>query len=80
VYGIGQGSLHLPALQHGAILGTLVHSASYAALLPAAKLSPPFWKQPPREVLFGLTSHLVYGLSVAAAYVPLEKALGRLGR
>jgi uncharacterized membrane protein YagU involved in acid resistance len=53
------------------LFGTTVWGASLVEL-PAMKLAPPVWEQPPAEVALDLSYHLVYGLGVAAAFAVLD--------
>jgi hypothetical protein len=55
----------------GILFGTTVWGASLVEL-PAMKLAPPVWEQPPAEVALDLSYHLVYGLGVAAAFAVLD--------
>lgn len=71
--GLAAGSLRHtpPASVLGAVTGVAVWSAGLAAL-PAAKLAPPPWEQPPSALVSDLALHLVYGGATGAAY----RALG----
>lgn len=71
-YGIAQSTLRAPFLRQGAFFGGLVWAASLLEL-PAMKLAPPVWEYPPAELVLDASYHLVYGLSVAAAYHLLDR-------
>lgn len=77
-YGTGWGAAYaltdgigLPVLPRGLGFGTLVWGASLLEL-PAMKLAPPVWDYPPAELALDISYHLVYGVTVAAAYQALS--------
>lgn len=72
VYGLVQASRRPRAPRHGLAFGLLVWGASLVEL-PAMKLAPPVWEYPPKELAGDLGFHVVYGLSVAAAYAAIDR-------
>jgi hypothetical protein len=72
VYGVLRGSSGASALRLGTAFGLGVWSASLAHL-PAMKLAPPVWEQPPAEVALDASYHIVYGLAVALAYATVDR-------
>jgi uncharacterized membrane protein YagU involved in acid resistance len=74
LYGTGWGTLYGLAARRptsGVAFGALVWGASLVEL-PAMKLSPPVWKQPPSAIAPDLGFHLVYGTAVALAHRALR--------
>ena len=79
-YGTGWGAAYgIPAANRawsptrsGLAFGSAVWGASLVEL-PAMKLAPPVWEQPPLEVLLDLSYHFVYGLGVATAFALLDR-------
>ncbi len=72
LYGIVQSSLSRGSGRHGLAFGTAVWGASLVQL-PAMKLAPPVWEMSPSSIALDLSYHLVYGLSVAAAYAAIDR-------
>lgn len=72
LYGLVQSSARPHSALHGIVFGSAVWGSSYV-MLPAMKLRKQIWEYPPKTLAADLTSHLVYGLGVAAAYRALEK-------
>jgi hypothetical protein len=69
VYGIAAGSARSqPGVVAGGLTFGLAVWAASLMHLPAMKLAPPLWKQPPSAIAPDLGFHLVYGLGVAAGY------------
>ncbi len=68
VYGAAQSTLHLPALHHGLLFGTLAWGTGSLIGLPAMQLAPPVWQRPPAGTAMEAGYHLVYGLGAALAY------------
>lgn len=79
VYGTSWGALY------GAVAGTVAPRAPRAGLafglavwaaslvqLPAMRLSPPVWEQPPSSIAIDAGYHVVYGIAVATAYEVLS--------
>lgn len=68
-FGLVVGSLRSRprASAAGAALGLTAWGASLVEL-PALRLSPPPWQQPPGALVVDLAMHLVYGASTAAVY------------
>lgn len=66
-YGIVAGSLPVPRVRYGLVLGPSVWLAGYV-VLPLAKLYKPIWAYDRRTLTNDLTAHLVYGLATAAAF------------
>ncbi|HTZ87435.1 MAG TPA: DUF1440 domain-containing protein [Solirubrobacteraceae bacterium] len=56
----------------GLLFGLGVWGASLVHL-PAMKLAPPVWEQPPDEVALDASYHLVYGLAVALGYATIDR-------
>ncbi len=61
------------ALLSGAALGTLVWGASYGALLPAARLTPPLHRQGGRHLVAALLGHVAYGIASALPILALDR-------
>jgi hypothetical protein len=55
-------------LADGAILGVGVWSVGYLGWLPASGLTPPPWKQKPRQLAASIGEHVLYGVATAAAF------------
>ncbi len=55
-------------LLDGTALGLLTWAAGYLGWLPASRLMPPIWKQPPRQVLPNMLSHVLFGVASIAAF------------
>lgn len=79
-YGMTFGSLYAifrpkdaKALRHGAALGTSVWAAGYLGWLPATKLTPPVWKQKPRQVIPSILTHIIFGVATVALYKQAKK-------
>ncbi len=70
LYGLARSSAGTPAGRGGVSFGLFVWAASLVQL-PAMKLAPPVWEQPPVEVALDASYHVVYGLAVATAYSAL---------
>ncbi|HWH72258.1 MAG TPA: hypothetical protein VNT26_23045 [Candidatus Sulfotelmatobacter sp.] len=82
-YGITWGLLYAALrprgrnlLLEGATLGTATWAAGYLGWLPATRLTPPVWKQTPKQVVPNLLSHMLFGITTVAL---LKWAQGRLG-
>lgn len=71
-YGICEASRRDSSVRHGVPFGMLVWGASLVEL-PAAKLAPPVWQYPPKELALDVSYHLVYGVGVAAALAAIER-------
>lgn len=72
VYGIVQASRRPRSPRHGLAFGLAVWGVSLVQL-PAMKLAPPVWEYPPDELAADVSFHLVYGLSVAAAFAAIDR-------
>ncbi|MBA2333100.1 MAG: hypothetical protein H0V94_09955 [Actinobacteria bacterium] len=72
LYGILEESLHRPVASAVALTSAVM--AFYYSVLPAMKLNEPPWKYPAATLAKDCANHLVYGLSVAAAYRALDGA------
>jgi hypothetical protein len=66
-YGIVAGSLSVPRIRYGLLLGAGVWTAGYV-ILPVAQLYQPIWEYDRRTLGKDLSAHLVYGLSTAAVF------------
>jgi hypothetical protein len=66
-YGLLAGSLRRPRVGYGAVFGAGVWATSYA-VLPAAGLYKPITQYDRVTLAKDLASHLVYGLTTAAAF------------
>jgi len=71
LYGIMQGSLHLPHWLHGTLFGGIV-AAIASTLVPAMRLTPPASEQPDTQKALQLASRLVYGWVTAFVFGRLE--------
>lgn len=71
VYGIVQGTAESSPLRHGLVFGTGVWGMSYIELVPMGLYRPP-WVYSIQTLATDLSYHLVYGVSVAAAYEVLQ--------
>ena len=74
-YQVGLAKAARQRAQHDTSGGGQAHHRRCASLveLPAMKLSPPPWEQPPAELALDASYHLVYGMAVAAAYRLLDR-------
>ena len=52
----------------GILLGSAVWAVGYLGWLPAARLTPPIWRQEPRQIVGPVVQHLVYGILTVGAY------------
>ncbi|MBA3381417.1 MAG: hypothetical protein H0T97_06060 [Actinobacteria bacterium] len=75
LYGILEETFHRPVV-NGVALTTTVMAFDYT-MLPAMKIYKPPWKCPVSTLAKDFGNHLVYGLSVAAAYRALDGVLAR---
>lgn len=75
VYGLIEETLHRPVAS-GVALTSTVMAFDYT-LLPAMKLYKPPWQYPGSTLAKDFGNHLVYGLSVAAAYRALDGLFSR---
>ena len=71
-YGVVAGASRPDPIAGGLAFGTGVWGSSYAELVPLGIYEPP-WKYPPKELAVDLSSHLVYGMAVAAAFAALDR-------
>lgn len=75
LYGILQETFHRP-VANGVALTSAVMAFDYT-VLPAMHLYKPPWKYPTATLAKDYGNHLVYGLSVAAAYRALDGVFAR---
>ncbi|HEU5315575.1 MAG TPA: hypothetical protein VFX49_05655 [Chloroflexota bacterium] len=73
LFGLIQGSVRASVLPAGTVYGLLVWAAGPAALVPAMKLMPPPWKEPPQRALLLVAAHVAYGLALAGAFETLQR-------
>ena len=81
-YGMTFGSLYAiirpkdaRVLRHGTVLGTTAWAAGHLGWLPATKLTPPVWKQKPRQVIPGILTHIIFGVATVALFQQAKKRL-----
>jgi hypothetical protein len=55
-------------LLDGAALGTATWAAGYLGWLPATRLTPPVWKQTPKQVVPNFLSHVLFGIATVALF------------
>ncbi|MCP9487943.1 MAG: DUF1440 domain-containing protein [Gaiellaceae bacterium MAG52_C11] len=75
LYGLLEETFHRP-VANGVALTSAVMAFDYT-VLPAMKLYKPPWKYPATTLAKDYANHLVYGLSVAAAYRALDGVFAR---
>lgn len=73
IYGIVQGTAKAPPIRQGLLFGTGVWGMSYVELVPMGLYQPP-WAYSMKTLATDLSYHLVYGVSVAAAYEGITRA------
>ncbi|MBV9639833.1 MAG: DUF1440 domain-containing protein [Mycobacteriaceae bacterium] len=78
-FGLVGGFMTGLRLWHGLVFGAGVWLQSYAVLVPAKLYKPP-WEYDPKTLWEDLSTHLVYGLSTAAAFRILAVTAGRRQR
>lgn len=59
----------------GTLLGLATWAAGYLGWLPALGLTPPVWKQKPKQVLPNILSHALFGIITVAALREMERRL-----
>ena len=81
-YGVTFGLIYsaLPRKQRriamdGTLLGLGTWAAGYLGWLPAIGLTPPVWKQKPKQVLPNVLSHAFFGIITVAALREMERRL-----
>jgi putative membrane protein len=75
-YGVAAELLPAATAGRGAAFGALAALGLDEATLPALGLSGPPTEQPPSTHVYGLVSHIVFGLAAEAARAKLRRALG----
>jgi uncharacterized membrane protein YagU involved in acid resistance len=75
LYGILEETFHRPVVSGVAVTSAVI--AFDYSVLPAMKLYKPPWKYPATTLAKDYANHLVYGLSVAAAYRALDGIFAR---
>lgn len=81
-YGVAFGALYAAArprtqaiLRDGAAMGLTTWAAGYLGWLPRTGLTPPVWKQRPKQVVLPMLEHVAYGVATVAAYEWLRKRM-----
>jgi len=59
----------------GTALGLGTWAIGYLGWLPATKLTPPVWKQKPKQVLPGILSHVLFGIAAIGLFRLAQKKL-----
>jgi hypothetical protein len=59
----------------GTALGLGTWAIGYLGWLPATKLTPPIWKQKPKQVLPGILSHVLFGIAAIGLFRFARKTL-----
>src|SRR5258706_7788845 len=79
-YGMTFGSLYAAfrprdakVLRDGAALGTAAWGAGFLGWLPATKLTPPFWRQKPKQVVPNILIHIIFGVATVALFKQAKK-------
>jgi hypothetical protein len=72
VYGLLHASRRSGPIRDGTAFFALVWGASLVHL-PAMGLAPPVWEYPPEGLASDVGFHVVYGMTVAAAYEVLDR-------
>ncbi|WP_438025268.1 hypothetical protein [Sorangium sp. So ce233] len=77
LFGLATSRIHLrtvrAALLAGAAMGTAVWAIGYIGWLPAAKLTPPVWRQGARHVAVSVLGHMAFGIVSAIPILLLDR-------
>ncbi|AUX23803.1 uncharacterized protein SOCEGT47_043330 [Sorangium cellulosum] len=77
LFGLATSRLRLrtlpAALLAGSVMGTAVWAVGYIGWLPAAKLTPPVWRQGARRVAVSVLGHMAFGIVSAIPVLLLDR-------
>ncbi|HKO27924.1 MAG TPA: DUF1440 domain-containing protein [Solirubrobacteraceae bacterium] len=74
-FAYGAATDHWPATSRGggALVGVAIYAATHASVLPAFGIQRPPWRLAPAAVLWELTSHVVFGMTLEGARLALRR-------